>query len=129
MIDSIYVPVLDGDRVQQVALAAEVVREARGLFEAHEIYFEGVEDCERVPLGSLIWSRLRPNGVAAAVSIMRRCAQNVRRPREPVSVVSLGDGRSIIFDGNSTAAVCLAAQWKSLPIRRLSAAQASWQSN
>jgi hypothetical protein len=125
MIDTLLVPVLDGDHLRQVSLAPEVVREARGLSEVHEIYFVEIEDCERVPLGSLIWSRLRPNGVAAAVSIMRRCAQNARRPREPVSVVTLGDGRNLIFDGNSTAAVCFAAQWKSLPIRRLSAAQAS----
>lgn len=115
----IVVTVLADGVERQEVLSPAVVSAAKGLAESYEIFFSGTEGCERIPVASLVWSRLRQDSVAAAVSIMRRCAQAAHERRMPISVQELDDGRYLVLDGNSTAAVCFAAGWGAMPVHRV----------
>ena len=119
MTENMYVSILEAGRERRAVLPAKIVDEARQLSEAHAQFFSAGETCEVVSISTLVWSRLRLPAVSSAVSLMRRCAEGRQERRAPISVHGMDDGRLLVLDGNSTAAVCLAAGWKTIPAQRI----------
>lgn len=82
-----------------------------------ECYFEEDAASMRIPLASLVSTRLRPEGVANAAVLMRAAAAGEVARRGPIEVARREDGRWDVLDGNSTVAVARLSGWALVPGR------------
>jgi hypothetical protein len=93
------------------AIAPDVAEAARRLVYHRERYFTSNAKAENLPTVKLVLGRLRPNGVASAVTLMASAFEGTQPKRPPISVQPLPDGNYLVRDGNSTVAVAIAAGW------------------
>jgi len=108
-------PVFNGSEIELIPLPPEITALAQDLPEDAPAYFVTAEGQTELPVDQLVLSHLRPEGVANAVRYMAAARNGRQAPRAPIDVQSMSDGRWLVIDGNSTAAIARAAGWSIIP--------------
>lgn len=98
-----------------VSLPKEIVSSARALEYAPHRYFKIEGAVKTVPIVNLTLTRMRPEGIANAVVLMRLAFQGRHDRRPPVRIRKSTENRFLVVDGNSTVAIAAAAGWPDVP--------------
>jgi len=102
-----------------------IVQKKPKLEESPWKYFEKPEGTKLVSTSMLDVTRNRPRGIHNASKLMQTAAAGKSAKREPITVFKKPDGRYEVVDGNSTTNVAKQHNWKELPVREVSAEEAS----
>jgi len=100
-----------------VQIPDSTARVAAGLRFEPERYFWTDENTITIPVSDLVHTRARPAGIEHAAELMKRAYVGEQNRRAPLLVCRRPDGKYLVLDGNSTAAVALAAGWVSVPAK------------
>jgi len=100
-----------------VSIPDSAARVAEGLRFAPARYFWTDANTITIPVSDLVHTRARPAGIEHAAELMKRAYEGKQERRAPLLVCRRPDGKYLVLDGNSTAAVALAAGWVSVPAK------------
>ncbi len=81
----------------------------------HGLYFVLGSDHVLVPIGQLLLTRARQDGIGTARAVMAEAARGMHPKRQPIAVRRHARYRYLVLDGNSTTIVARCAGWVDLP--------------
>jgi hypothetical protein len=96
-------------------LDAALVSVLKPLAYGHAQYFVFGPRTRRIPLGTLILSRARSEGIRNANALMHAAAAGNQPRRAPIKIVPLKNGKWQVTDGNSTAVNAMLSSWPDIP--------------
>lgn len=105
----------ESGNVDEMRIDPGLVDRMAPLLEMAAWYFDLSIEHRMIPLGLLVASRARPNGVISANGLMSQAASNLVAKRSPITVSPLDDETFLVEDGNSTFVNALVSGWATIP--------------